>query len=114
LADICDQGREYSGDTDSGEEEEDKEDEKDEEDEEDEEESGQVEKKMTEEEVLAILRIAAEPSGRLGPLPGTIGAEVYGSDTDDSDYVPDSTASDPGDHQIAKKDRNDPEMNDIE
>ncbi len=44
---------------------------------------------MTQEEILAIQDAAAYPSRRLGPLPGTIGAELYDSDSDESDYNPD-------------------------
>lgn len=75
---------------------------------------------MTQEEIWAINEIAAHPSGRLGPLPGTINAEVYDSDTDGSDYNPNkqvkfaeddefSTPSDSSSDEI-----DDEEMNDID
>ncbi|MCJ1435726.1 hypothetical protein MMC27_005101 [Xylographa pallens] len=116
------EGREYSGDTDSDEE--DKGGEDDEENEDDDEgstleESDEDEEPLTEEAKLEIHEAAAYPSRRLGPLPGTIGSEVYGSDTDGSDYDHEkqiSVAEDNGSSTSSgssSTETEDDEMNDI-
>lgn len=75
---------------------------------------------MTQEEILAIHQAAAHPSRRLGPLPGTIGAEVYGSDTDGSDYNPDKQVKFAEDDESwtpsdsSSDETDDEEMNDID